>query len=77
MKSKFFSLDSKDLIRGFLVAVVTAILTGALQLFQGGEVQWTFSFWQPTIYGGIASGIAYLLKNLLTNSGDELLKSDK
>ena len=76
MKSKMFNLDSKDFIKGFAVAVVTAILTGALQLFQTGTVEWTFVFWQPTIYGGITAGIAYLLKNLVTNSDDHLLKKE-
>ena len=76
MKSKLFSLNSKDWIKGFAVAVITAILTGALQLFQTGPVEWTFVFWQPTVYGGITAGIAYLLKNVFTNSEDQLLKKE-
>jgi hypothetical protein len=77
MISKLFSLNTKDWIRGFAVAVMTAVLTGALQLFQAGPVEWTFVFWQPTIYGGITAGIAYLLKNVFTNSEDQLLKKEQ
>jgi len=77
MKSKLFSLNAKDWIKGFAVAVMTAVLTGALQLFQAGPIEWTFIFWQPAIYGGITAGIAYLLKNVFTNSDDQLLKKEQ
>ena len=76
MKSEFGKINSKDIVKGLIVAVATAILTGALQLFQAGPVEWTFSFWQPTIYGGITAGIAYLLKNVFTNSQDQIGKSE-
>jgi hypothetical protein len=75
-KSKFGKLNSKDIIKGLIVAVATALLTGALQLFQAGPVEWTFAFWQPTVYGGITAGIAYLLKNVLTNSEDNIGKGE-
>ena len=76
MKSNFLKLDWKDLAKGAILAFIVALLTGALQLFQGGEIEWTFIFWQPTIYAGITALIAYLIKNLVTNSEDEILKPE-
>jgi hypothetical protein len=74
--SKLGKLNWKDLAKGAILAFIVAVLTGALQLFQGGQIEWTFVFWQPTIYAGITALIAYLLKNLLTNSNDEILKPE-
>ena len=76
MKSKFFKIDIKDIARGALLAFIVAVLTGALQAFQGGDIEWTFAFWQPTIYAGITAMLAYLLKNLVTNSKDEMMKGE-
>ena len=76
MKSEFGKLNWKDIAKGAVLAFIVAFLTGALQLFQGGLIEWTFAFWQPTIYAGITALIAYLLKNFLTNSDDKILESE-
>ena len=76
MKSSFLTLNWKDLLKGAILAFIVAFLTGALQLFQG-QIEWTFVFWQPTIYAGITALIGYLLKNLLTNSDDKILTPEK
>jgi len=77
MKSNYLNLNWKDLLKGAILAFIVAVLTGALQLFQGGQVEWTFAFWSPTIYAGITALIGYLLKNLLTNSDDKILTGEK
>ena len=76
-KSKLYKLDWKDIAKGAVLAFIVAFLTGALQVFSGGEIEWTFVFWQPTIYAGVTALIAYLIKNLATNSNDELLTNEK
>jgi hypothetical protein len=76
-KSGFLKLNWKDFLKGAILAFIITVLTGALQLFQGGEIEWTFTFWQPTIYAGIVALIGYLLKNLLTNSSDQTLTPEK
>jgi len=38
MKSKFFTLDWKDLLRGLLIAFLTAILTGVINILDTGAV---------------------------------------
>ena len=43
-KSKLGTLNWKDLLKGAILAFIVAILTGALQLFQGGQIEWTFAF---------------------------------
>ncbi len=70
-KSKWLTLNQKDYIRGLIVAAGTAGLTvigtslnaGALptkpQLIQAGTA-------------AVAAGIAYLTKNLFTNSSDKM-----
>jgi len=75
-EATFGKLNWKDLLKGAILAFIVALLTGALQLFQGGQIEWTFIFWQPTIYAGITALIAYLLKNLLTNSDDTFLRQE-
>jgi hypothetical protein len=75
--SKIGTLNWKDLLKGAILAFIVAVLTGALQLFQGGQIEWTFAYWQPTIYAGVTALIAYLLKNLLTNSDDKILTPEK
>ena len=74
--SGFLNLNWKDLFKGLIVAVLAAFLTGAFAVFQSGVIEWTWAFWQPTVYASITAGIAYLLKNWLTNSDDKLLKPD-
>jgi len=76
-KSNFLNLNWKDVIKGLIVTFLTAFLTGALTAFQSGTVEFTWPFWEPTVYASITAGIAYLLKNWLTNSNDQVLTKEK
>lgn len=76
MKSKFFTLNLKDLIKGFIVAFSGALLTTIYQAINAGTIQWTIEFWQPILLTSVGAGISYLLKNLFTNSNDEFAKKD-
>lgn len=74
--AKFLSLNAKDLIRGVIVAAGTAGGVILYPLISAGKV--------PTkadlmVAGGsaVAAGVSYLLKNLFTNSRDELGKAEK
>ena len=77
MKSKMFSLNGKDLLKGFVVAVSMSVLTGVYAAIEGGNFAFTWAFFQPVLITGLGAGIAYLIKNLFTNSNDEILKSEK
>lgn len=74
MKSVFLSLNIKDIVKGFILAVITALIAGAYQAIQSGTIAFTWLFWQPIVYTAIGAGLAYLLKNWLTNGNDEFLK---
>ena len=77
MKSKMFSLNGKDLLKGFVVAVSMAVLTGVYTAIEAGNFAFTWAFFQPVLITGLGGGIACLIKNLFTNSNDEILDSEK
>jgi putative flippase GtrA len=75
MKSTFLNLNLKDLVKGFIVAIVTALLTGIYQVIQsGGVFDWITI--KPVVIASVGAGISYIIKNYLTNSNDEILKKD-
>ena len=71
MKSKFFSLSFKDFCKGSIVALLTGIMT-ALANINNNDI--TF---KEILISAVIALLAYLIKNLFTNSKDELLKTDK
>ena len=77
MKSKMFSLNGKDLLKGFVVAVSMAVLTGVYTAIEAGNFAFSWEFFKPVLITGLGAGIAYLLKNLFTNSSDEMMKGEK
>ena len=76
MKSKLFTLNVRDFLKGLLVAVLTAVITFAYEAIQTGEL---FSMAALKKMGLVALGamLAYLLKNLFTNSQDEVLTPEQ
>ncbi len=75
MKSKFFTLDWKDLLRGLLIAFLTAILTGVINILDTGAV-FTWITIKPVLIAGISAALSYLLKCLATNSQDQMFKRE-
>ena len=76
MKSKFLSLDWKDALNGFIVAFLSAALTGIVTTLDLGVLP-TLSELKSAGVVGLTAGLSYLLKNLVTNSQGDILKSDK
>lgn len=66
-KSKFFSLSLQDFIKGSIVSILTGIMTALTP-----EV--TF---KKVLLSAVITLLAYLIKNLFTNSNDEILKNEK
>ena len=62
-QSNFFSLNMRDALRGFVIAVLTPIIVIAQQSLESGV--FTFN-WKISLTAGIAGGLAYLTKNLFT-----------
>lgn len=77
MKSNFLNLNWKDIAKGFVVAVVMAILTGVYTGIQANQFPVTWNDWRIILIASLGAGIAYLLKNLVSNSGGEILKKEK
>lgn len=68
---KFLQINWQDLVRGLVVAVIAAILTALLPIVQSGHLP---THAQLIGIGTVAltAAIAYVVKNLLTNSRDQL-----
>ena len=75
MKSKFFTLDWKDFSRGLLIAFLTAVITGVINILDTGAV-FTWITLRPVLIAGISAALSYLLKCLATNSQDQMFKHE-
>jgi len=75
MKSKFLKLDLKDFSRGLLIAFLTAVLTGVINILDNGAV-FTWVTIKPVLIAGISAALSYLLKCLATNSQDQMFKRE-
>lgn len=75
MKSKFLSLDIKDFIKGLIIALITAILTFLIDLLQIGS-SFDAVQWGRLIIAVVVAFLSYLLKNLFSNSKDQLLTKE-
>lgn len=73
MKSPFLTLNTSDFIKGLFLAVLTAVVTFMYTSIQTGSL--TFD-WKAIGLTAFSSALAYIMKNLLTNSNDELLKKE-
>ena len=75
MKSRFLTLDWKDFSRGLLIAFLTAVLTGVINILDTGAV-FTWVTIKPVIIAGVSAALSYLLKCLATNSQDQMFKRE-
>jgi hypothetical protein len=75
MKSKFLTLDLKDFLRGLLIAFLTALISGVIELLDTGTV-FTWLTLKPVLIAGVSGALAYLLKCLMTNSQDVMFKRE-
>lgn len=66
--SKFLTLNVKDAIKGFVVAFFTAALTIIQQALTVGM----HMDWKAIASAGLAGGIGYILKQLLTDNQGKL-----
>jgi hypothetical protein len=67
MSSKFLRLNRRDFIRGLIITVICAFITGTYQVIASGfEFNWITM--KPVVIAAVGAGVSYLTKNLLTNS---------
>ncbi len=75
MKSKFLTLNWKDFSRGLLIAFLTAVLTGVINILDTGAI-FSWLTIKPVLIAGISAALSYLLKCLATNSQDQMFKRE-
>lgn len=71
MRSKFFRLNTRDFLRGLLIAVLTALLTGLINIPDAGAV-FTRAAIRPVLTASLSAALSCLLKCLATNSQDRI-----
>jgi len=75
MKSNFLTLNWKDFSRGLLIAFLTAVITGIINVLDTGAV-FTWVTLRPVLIAGISAALSYLLKCLATNSQDQMFRRE-
>jgi TctA family transporter len=71
--SKFLALNSRDWIKGLVVSVLGAVLGLISTFIESGNLHFDW----PTIgKAALLAGVAYITKNLFTNSKDEILSTE-
>ena len=71
----FLSLGWQDVLKAIIVAVLFSVLTTLSPIISSHRFP-TGEEWQNMGFDGINIAIAYLLKNLLTNSDGKFLKAE-
>lgn len=71
MRSSFLALNWRDILKGLILAFITALVTGVYQLLQTGALLNWVSF-KPVLMVSIAAMLSYLIKNIFTNTQGEI-----
>lgn len=74
--SNFMSLNGRDLIKGLVIVALVVVLGNLETILAAGEFP-TTDQWASIAKMAGAAVISYLIKNMFTNSQDELFKADK
>lgn len=69
IRSEIFTLSKNDYIKGFIVAVIGAVLTTILQALTNH----TGIDWSVVANVALTAGISYLVKNFFTSSNGKVL----
>ena len=71
----FFQVNGHDLLKGFITAVFTVIVASLGMSVNSQHVP-TLADLQTAGAAGLTAGIAYLMKNLFTNSRDRFMTKE-
>jgi len=74
--SKFLQIDLRDIGKSVAVAVVSAILVFVQQLIKDKGLDWTIADFYQILDIAVLSALAYIGKNLMTNSSGEMLSGE-
>lgn len=73
MNSTFFNLNSSDFLKGLIMAVLSSVITVVYQTVEAGSL--TFD-WKSIGTIALTSALAYIMKNLFTNSTGKLFATE-
>lgn len=73
-QSTLFTLNTSDFIKGLLMAVLSTVITIVYQTVEAGSIVFD---WTAIGTMALTSALAYIMKNLFTNSQGKLLKKEK
>jgi glucan phosphoethanolaminetransferase (alkaline phosphatase superfamily) len=73
--SGFFKLNLRDAVNGFLIAFLTAFISGVVSALNSGLFP-SIAELKAFALIGITAGVSYITKNFLSNSKGELLKKE-
>jgi hypothetical protein len=71
--STFLNLNSSDFIKGLLMAVLSSVITVVYQTVEAGSLVFD---WKAIGTMAFTAAIAYIMKNLFTNSTGDFLKKE-
>lgn len=76
MNSPFLKLNFNDLIKGVIVAILSAFLTAILQILESNSLP-TLEQLKSIGMVSLIAGASYLIKNLLSNTNGEVFVKDE
>jgi hypothetical protein len=74
MQSTFLNLNSSDFIKGLIMAVLSTVITVVYQTVEAGSLVFD---WKAIGTMALTSALAYIMKNIFTNSTGGFLKREK
>ena len=75
--SEFLKINGRDIIKSLIMAFIGSVITAVYAIIKDGGSLPSGDQWKTILTMGIASALAYLVKNFFTNSNDEFLTKDK
>jgi hypothetical protein len=73
MQSTFLNLNTTDFIKGLIITVLSSIITVIYQTVEAGSLVFD---WKSIGTIALTSGLAYIMKNLFTNSTGKLFAAE-
>jgi hypothetical protein len=75
MPSDFLTVNLKDWSKGFIIAVISAVLTIIYSSINNGGL--TAIDWDSVLQVAVTAAVGYILKNLTTNSNGDFMKGER
>jgi hypothetical protein len=73
MGSTIFTLNTSDFLKGLIMAVLSSVITVIYQTIEAGSLVFD---WKAIGTMALTAGLAYIMKNLFTNSTGKFLKKE-